>query len=74
MNEELDIDYTRAVEDERAAWHELQAEPPGSSRRAQAWARWSAAISKTNAAWRRLNGAHSSQHAATGGLPQRPAC
>lgn len=75
MHEELDTDYANAVEDERIAWHNLQAEPPGSPRRAQARARWSEAISKTNAAWRRLSGAQrSSQDIATQSPSQRPAC
>ena len=75
MQENLDAQYAQAVEDEGAAWHSLQAQPPGSAHRAQAWARWSEAISKTNAAWRRLGGAqHSSQGIATGVQPRPPAC
>ena len=38
-----DSAYAQAVENERAAWHDLQAEPPGSSRRAQAWRQLNAA-------------------------------
>ncbi|HWI77841.1 MAG TPA: hypothetical protein VNS31_01500 [Ramlibacter sp.] len=75
MNEELDALYTRAVEDERAAWNELQAQLPGTACRAQAWTRWSEAISKTNAAWRRLSGAQrSSQHMPLRAEPHRPGC
>ncbi|MGZ5785234.1 MAG: hypothetical protein ACXWJM_04890 [Ramlibacter sp.] len=75
MNEELDTEYAHAVEDERAAWHDLQAQLPGSARRAQAWARWSEAISQTNAAWRRLNGAQRSSHRiATHAQPHRTPC
>jgi ferric-dicitrate binding protein FerR (iron transport regulator) len=72
MNEELDAQYTSAVDDERAAWHHLQAQPPGSPCRAEAWTRWSEAISNTNAAWRRLNGAqHSSRQTPAHEEPQR---
>ena len=75
MHEELDAQYASAVEDERVAWHGLQAQLPASAPRALAWARWSEAISKTNAAWRRLNGAQrSSQGVATHAQPHRPAC
>ncbi|MDB5883558.1 MAG: hypothetical protein JWP43_3436 [Ramlibacter sp.] len=75
MNEEPDAQYASAVEYERAAWHDLQAQLPGTALRAQAWTRWSEAISKTNAAWRRLNGAQrSSQHSPMPAEPSRPAC
>ena len=75
MNEDLDARYTTAVEDERAAWHHLQAQPPGSAARAAAWTRWSEAISNTNAAWRRLSGAQrSSQHSPLHTEPPRAAC
>jgi hypothetical protein len=68
-----DSAYAQAVENERAAWHDLQAEPPGSSRRAQAWARWSEAISRTNAAWRQLNTAQHGFERAPSEVPaQRP--
>jgi hypothetical protein len=71
MNEELDAQYTSAVEDERAAWHYLQAQLPGTACRAEAWTRWSEAISKTNAAWRRLSGA---QRMPLHAEPHRPGC
>jgi ferric-dicitrate binding protein FerR (iron transport regulator) len=75
MNEDLDAQYAIAVEDERAAWHHLQAQLPGSGLRAEAWTRWSEAISKTNAAWRRLNGAQRSfPPSPVLGEPHRPAC
>jgi ferric-dicitrate binding protein FerR (iron transport regulator) len=75
MNQDFDTDYSHAVEDERAAWHDLQAQPPGSASRAQAWARWSESISKTNAAWRRLSGAQrSSQAIAPHAQAHRSAC
>jgi hypothetical protein len=48
-------DYADAIELERTAWHALQAHPPGSQRRTEAWAAWSEAISRTNRAWRELS-------------------
>jgi ferric-dicitrate binding protein FerR (iron transport regulator) len=75
MNEEPEGLYTSAVEGERAAWHHLQAQLPGTASRAQAWLRWSEAISKTNAAWRRLNAPQrSSQHSPMHADPRHPAC
>jgi ferric-dicitrate binding protein FerR (iron transport regulator) len=75
MNEEPECQYTSAVEDERTAWHHLQAQLPGTALRAEAWVRWSEAISKTNAAWRRLNGPQrSSQLRPMQAEPQRRAC
>jgi len=75
MNEDLDGQYASAVEHERAAWLDLQAELPGTPRRAEAWTRWSQAISKTNAAWRRLSGAQRSLHdSPMQAEPPRPAC
>ncbi len=47
--------YAQAIEFEKSAWHALQAEAPGSCGRAQAWATWSEAISRTNHAWRQLS-------------------
>ena len=47
--------YAEAIEFEKSAWHALQAEAPGSHGRAQAWATWSEAISRTNQAWRQLS-------------------
>lgn len=47
--------YAEAIEYEKSAWHALQAEAPGSHNRAQAWAVWSEAISRTNQAWRQLS-------------------
>lgn len=75
MDKELDVKYTSAVNDERAAWHHLQAQLPGTACRAEAWTRWAEAISKTNAAWRRLNGAQrSSQHSPMRAEPGRFTC
>jgi ferric-dicitrate binding protein FerR (iron transport regulator) len=75
MKDEQDSEYLQAVDDERTAWHELQAQPAGSAQRADAWARWSDAISRTNAAWRRLSGARrSSQSLNPHAQPHRPAC
>lgn len=47
--------YAEAIELEKTAWHALQAQPPGSSGRAEAWATWSTAITRTNRAWRQLS-------------------
>lgn len=47
--------YDDAVEFESAAWQALQAHKPGSAGRAEAWATWTQAISRTNRAWRELN-------------------
>jgi hypothetical protein len=47
--------YADAIEREKSAWHALQAHAPGSRDRAQAWAAWSEAISRTNKAWRQLS-------------------
>lgn len=47
--------YVAAIELEKIAWHALQAQPPGTSARATAWAAWSAAITRTNRAWRQLS-------------------
>ena len=75
MNDELDAQYANAVEDERAAWHHLQAQLPGSALRVEAWTRWSEAISKTNTAWRRLNAAQRSfPHNPVRVEPHRSAC
>jgi ferric-dicitrate binding protein FerR (iron transport regulator) len=75
MHDEPDSEYLDAVDDERAAWHALQAQPAGSAQRAGAWARWSDAISRTNAAWRRLSGAQrTSQSLAGRAEPHSPAC
>jgi ferric-dicitrate binding protein FerR (iron transport regulator) len=72
---ESDTEYTQAVESERTAWQELQSQPLGSARRAQAWSRWSEAISRTNAAWRRLNSVQRSFDRAAGhAQPHGPAC
>jgi ferric-dicitrate binding protein FerR (iron transport regulator) len=74
-SQEPDTEYTQAVETERAAWHELQSQPVGSARRAQAWSRWSEAISLTNAAWRRLNSVQRPIDRAAGhAQPHGPAC
>lgn len=47
--------YDDAVEFESAAWQALQVHEPGSAARAEAWATWAQAISRTNRAWRELN-------------------
>ncbi len=60
--------YAQAIEFEKSAWHALQAEAPGSNQRAQAWATWSEAISRTNHAWRQL----SSQSASRPSLALQP--
>jgi hypothetical protein len=74
-SQEPDTEYTQAVESERAAWHELQCQPLGNARRAQAWCRWSEAISRTNAAWRRLSSVQRSCDRAAGhAQPHGPAC
>lgn len=53
--QDLAAHYADAIEFERTAWHALQAYAPGSRDRAQAWATWSEAISRTNHAWRQLS-------------------
>jgi hypothetical protein len=74
-SQESQMEYAHAVQDERSAWHELQAQPPGSADRTKAWARWSEAISKTNAAWRRLNTTQRTfDRPATQVQPNHPAC
>jgi hypothetical protein len=47
--------YADSIEFERAARQAMEAHPPGSRERAQAWHEWSAAIVRTNQAWRRLS-------------------
>jgi hypothetical protein len=47
--------YVDSIELERAARQAMEAYPPGSRERAHAWQEWSAAIVRTNQAWRRLS-------------------
>jgi len=47
--------YVDAIQFERKAWKALQSKPPGTRDRAEAWAVWSEAISRTNRAWRQLS-------------------
>lgn len=47
--------YADAIQLEKIAWKALQAQPPDSRDRAEAWATWSEAISRTNRAWRQLS-------------------
>ena len=67
--------YAEAIEMEKFAWHALQAHAPGSSDRAQAWATWSEAISRTNKAWRQLSSQTLSRPACgTGAAADEPPC
>lgn len=51
----LETGYAAAVEQESAAWRELQRHEPGTPGRSGAWKSWTDAIWATNRAWRRLN-------------------
>jgi len=51
----LEAEYADAIELEKAALRGLQAHEPGTAASAQAWQAWSAAISRTNRAWRQLS-------------------
>lgn len=52
--EELEAQYAQAVDLESAAQHVLQAQAPGTDAHGLAWQEWSAAITRTNRAWRQL--------------------
>ncbi len=54
QTEELEAQYAQAVDLESAAQHALQAQAPGTEAHGRAWQEWSAAITRTNRAWRQL--------------------
>lgn len=52
----LEAQYAQSIEEERAALRALQALATGTEAHTRAWQAWSEAISRTNRAWRQLNG------------------